>query len=90
LRTGLRRRFENLRTFPWPEWGPPQESVDKLSEEFEQVSEAEYQSMFCRGEREREREMQHAKSNSLDGQDEKLAFSLVRHYGIQETIRFRK
>jgi hypothetical protein len=62
--------------------------VDKLSEEFEQVSEAEYQSMFCRGGR--EREMQHAKSNSLDGQDEKLAFSLVRHYGIQETIRFRK
>jgi len=51
--------------------------------------------MFCGGEREREREREREKrnmqkSNSLDGQDEKLDFSLMSHYGTQESIRFHK
>ena len=38
----------------------------------------------------KEREMQRAKSNSLDGQDEKITFSHMRDYGTRESIRFRK
>jgi hypothetical protein len=44
--------------------------------------------MFC-GAR-REREIQRAKSNSLDGQGEEIAFSHMRDYGTQESISFRK
>ena len=69
-----------------PMVGLPQESAGKLSEE---LSQAECQACFAaRGER--KGEMQHANSNGLDGQDERLAFSLMRHYGTQESTRFQR
>ena len=69
-----------------PMVGSPHESAGKSSEE---LSQPECLKHVLRHE-EREGEMQRTKSNSLDGQDEIIAFSHMRDYGTQESISFQK